>query len=98
MKLKLKEMLEDREMDNKEMINKKTKKKLQKKAIIAPPLRAYDEIFCSICASPLPNYIPDYFCGQQLNPACHCCKEKNSSDDPFQALHVLHRPPLYHIG
>ena len=96
MKLKLREILEHSGMDvkDKDVTNKKTMKNLHNKETIAPPSRADDEILCSICASPISNYILDYFCGEQFNPACYCCKEKNSFDDPFSSFASTPPPSL----
>ena len=94
LKLKLREMLENRGMDEKCEIDKKTKKKLPKKETLSPPLRPENEILCSICASPIPSYTPDYFCGEKFNPACHRCKDKNSSEDPFASFASTPPPSL----
>ena len=46
-----------------------------------------DETLCSICASPIPNFVPKYFHGEQFNPACDKCddtywmSEDSSSDE-----------------
>ena len=41
-----------------------------------------------ICALKLENYVPDYFCGEQINPACEACKfgTEGPSNDPFSAF------------
>ena len=47
---------------------------------------ASEETLCSICASPIVNYIPKYFLGERFNPACDGCDDsslmsENSSFD-----------------
>ena len=79
--IKLKERLEKRVEDAKGA-TKKSKKKA-KKEIASYPLKVEEEILCSICAFPIPSYTPDYFCGEQMNPACHSCKSMDDFNDPF---------------
>ena len=45
-------------------------------------------IYCSICANPIMDYIPDYFCGETINPACRKCKRYESilDDDPLSSF------------
>ena len=47
------------------------------------------ETFCSLCATFIPDYIPEYFFGEAYNPACHACKAMDSlwdPGDPFSAF------------
>ena len=50
-----------------------------------------DEVLCSICACLIPNYCPDYFCGELYNPACVQCKE--NTNDPFSSFPTPSQPP-----
>jgi len=43
---------------------------------------------------PIPCYIPDYFCGEQFNPACYSCKENDFSKDPFSSFPSTPPPSL----
>ena len=49
---------------------------------------------CSICAVTIANYVPDYFCGEPLNPACIRCKSAASIEepDPFSSFPVFGMP------
>ena len=38
-----------------------------------------DETLCSICAVSIVNYVPKYFLGEQFNPACDDCQDKDIS-------------------
>ena len=40
---------------------------------------ASPEVFCNLCAEPIPNYIPKFFHENEINPACNSCYEH--SDD-----------------
>ena len=43
--------------------------------------------YCSICALEIENYVPDYFCGELINPACNACKDKaDIVMDPFSSF------------
>ena len=55
----------------------------------SPPSTS-EETLCSICASPILNYVPRYFHGEQYNPACDKCHDTSwmsenstSSDETF---------------
>ena len=45
-----------------------------------------NEITCSICASKIPDYTPEYFCGEVFNPACEACDSSRNPDDPFSSF------------
>ena len=51
------------------------------------PSSASEETLCSICASPILNYVPKYFHGEKFSPACNKCddtswtSEDSSSDE-----------------
>ena len=45
------------------------------------PFDSLDEI-CNICALPIKDFVPNYFMGEKVNPACSHCKDDNY-DDPF---------------
>ena len=53
------------------------------------PPSASEETLCSICASPIPNYVPKYFHGEKFNPACNKCddtswmSDNSTSDETF---------------
>ena len=51
------------------------------------------EVICSICAQNIPDYIPEYFCGEELHPACAQCKKNTfSSSDPFSSFPTSAQP------
>ena len=53
-----------------------------------------EAIICSICAQTIPDYVPEYFCGEELHPACKSCKENEfSSLDPFSSFLTSAQPP-----
>ena len=63
--------------------------------IVKKPPKAYEEEFmrkeegeyCSLCAILIENYIPDYFCGEMMNPCCLKCKgSDDSASDPFSSF------------
>ena len=47
---------------------------------------------CNICAADITDYLPEYFCGEAISPACNRCKkEANLEDyemtpDPFESF------------
>jgi len=45
-----------------------------------------DSVICSLCGNVIVNYIPDYFCGLKINPACQQCYNSDSKGDPFEAF------------
>ena len=45
-----------------------------------------DSVICSLCGNVIVEYIPDYFCGLKINPACQQCYNSDSKDDPFGAF------------
>ena len=52
---------------------------LQSESSSLPP--SFNETICSICASPIPNYVPNYFLVGKLNPACDTCDDSFEFDD-----------------
>ena len=48
------------------------------------------ETYCSLCAIKIDDYLPDYFYGEKMNPACSSCKEDADTDglapDPFKSF------------
>ena len=44
-----------------------------------------EDIFCTICAEEIPKYIPKFFLGTEMNPACDKCQDSDNEDDtdPF---------------
>ena len=38
------------------------------------------EITCTICAEPITDYMPKYFNGTEINPACNNCQDRTSWD------------------
>ena len=50
---------------------------------------------CSICASEIFSYNPEYFCGEIFNPACEMCKANDSTwnpKDPFSSFPTSCQP------
>ena len=90
-KIKLREQLQEY---NK--IDTTRKKKLKKNLKYASPLinenNNQSSIFCSICSLDIPNYIPEYFCGEKYNPTCETCKDENYSDDVFSSFSTPYQP------
>ena len=54
-----------------------------------------DEVTCSICCVQIDAYIPDYFCGEKINPACQNCKGEDDTQcpDPFKSFPDFDIPP-----
>ena len=53
---------------------------------------ASEKINCTMCAVIIPNYIPDYFHGIEINPDCQNCSPKDLityKQSPFH--HPLHK-------
>ena len=43
-----------------------------------------EEILCSICVSPILNYVPKYFLSERYSPACEKCEDNSKiSEDEF---------------
>ena len=88
-KIKLKEKLEDPKNNTKpETKSKKRifKKKSDNNKTIETPITT---TLCSLCGVDIPNYIPEYFCGEKYNPACEKCKENDDAwfpRDPFASF------------
>ena len=50
---------------------------------------------CSICASEILDYYPEYFCGEIFNPACEMCKVNDDTwnpHDPFSSFPTPSQP------
>ena len=58
-----------------------------------PPSTEVVETTCSICAIPIPNFIPSYFCGEQINSVCEKCLDSSQYDDPFASFSESGMPP-----
>jgi hypothetical protein len=41
---------------------------------------------CSICASPIPYYVPKYFLGEKFNPACDKCDNSREFDEDYTTI------------
>ena len=97
-KIRLEKELEEILIANENKVNKRSKKK--KKKSFEEPVETElaltnSEIFCSICAQPIPNFQPEYFCGERYNPVCKTCKTQDSSwsqDDPFSSFPSEYQP------
>ena len=46
------------------------------------------EIVCSICAEVIENYVPKYFLGEPINPACENCQDSSISSDDEQNYEI----------
>ena len=44
------------------------------------------EELCSMCAKVISSYVPDYFMGEIINPACLQCSGYNSEEDPYASF------------
>jgi myosin heavy subunit len=42
------------------------------------------EVFCTICAELISDYVPKYFLGSELNPACYNCQDSSISPEAEQ--------------
>ena len=51
-----------------------------------PSMIVSQEEMCSMCTNVIPNYLPDYFMGETINPACHQCKGYDTENDPFASF------------
>ena len=84
--IKLEKKLEDAKNQD---LSKPTKKKETVSEKSTFRNEKTNEITCSICASNIPDFTPEYFCGELLNPACEACKACDSlwnPDDPFSSF------------
>ena len=84
--IKLEKKLEDAKNQD---LSKPTKKKETVSEKSTFRNEKTNEITCSICASNIPDFTPEYFCGELLNPACDACKACDSlwnPDDPFSSF------------
>ena len=43
---------------------------------------------CSICSRQIANYIPDYFCGEKINPTCADCNSNEDFTDTFSSFRI----------
>ena len=92
--IKLKEILENANNDKPSKppsVKKKTEKIVQK----SNDERKNSIQTCSICASKILNYNPEYFCGEIFNPACEMCKANDDTwnpDDPFSSFPTSCQP------
>ena len=88
--IKLQEKLEKQKTNNENKKITKKGSKGDKSQNITPVLYPYEtETFCSLCAIVIPDYIPEYFCGERYNPACQSCKASDDlwdPNDPFSAF------------
>ena len=98
-----------RDLGKARKVQKKLQKKLDaleaKEATDEESLQAADQTIdldwyeCySICASSIVDYVPQYFCGQLVNPVCEqCCRDANvfiddQLSDPFSSFSNSHMP------
>ena len=83
--------------ENKKKKNDKKKQETKPaKLKLSPPTKINSGISCSICATIIDNFQPDYFCGEMYNPTCQTCKANDSSwfqDDPFSSFPSDSQPP-----
>ena len=98
-KIRLEKKLEEAVCGNENIkVNKKYKKKkkrFEKPAESELANLTNSEILCSICATPILNFQPEYFCGEICNLACQTCKTQDSSwfqDDPFSSFPSASQP------
>ena len=54
--------------------------------IAEPAYSPTSEIMCTICSIVIDNYIPVYFCGHEVNPACSRCRSDDVLLDPFYSF------------
>ena len=94
MKIKLEEQLQDGE--NNEIVKPTTTKKKLKKQVLKPVKLNKNSnsstTSCSICSLDIPEYVPEYFCGEKFNPTCESCKDKDFSDDLFSSFSSPQQP------
>ena len=50
------------------------------------------QIRCTICSALIDNFLPEYFCGEAVNPACCKCKNNDSLTDPFSSFPIEGMP------
>ena len=80
-KIKLLEQLKDEE--NNEIVkattakNKSKKKALKSASTLLNRNSNPSTTVCSICSLDIPEYVPEYFCGEKYNPTCESCKDKD---------------------
>lgn len=57
------------------------------------------KVRCSICSNEIVDYVPDYFCGLIINPACDDCKKaanlfiEDQDPDPYSSFPDYNLPP-----
>ena len=44
------------------------------------------EVICTICATTIPHFAPEYFWGEMINPACIKCRGDDHDEDPFKSF------------
>ena len=51
-----------------------------------PEPRSSSDVFCSICSDHIPKFIPEYFWGDKINPACQKCNIDYEPSDPYSSF------------
>jgi hypothetical protein len=59
-----------------------------------------DEILCTICAETIHEYVPKFFYGTEINPACDGCQDSSFSSDQDQNFddEIFLRVQSYYFG
>ena len=66
------DILEFRDIDGPDPVNGTPKTDL---------LEVLEETLCTICASPIENYVPKYFLTERFRPACEKCDDNSEMSD-----------------
>ena len=45
-----------------------------------------NDVLCTICAETIENFVPKFFCGEQINPACQECDDGSIESNHGEAL------------
>ena len=64
---------------------------LKKKTVVIQPSPedlSAQLCYCSICATWIEKYVPEYFYGERINPTCMSCKGNDDNPDPFSSFPV----------
>ena len=67
-------------------LNESTVDLTQERVVEENAVEVAQEEMCSICGKSISSYVPDYFMGETINPACSQCKGYDTEEDPFASF------------
>ena len=86
-KIKLEKKLNDIPTSVKNSLVKNTPKQLNRTPR-TDLLEVLEETLCTICASPIENYVPKYFLSERFRPTCEKCDENSENYDEENSLNL----------